>query len=130
MLWKIIKLYQDCQNRDAQSGCQSEKKRGGSAFLFFCCAIFSSQRLKLTRTSAVPLPIIPVRFEMLFCEFHHPIKPLPECEVPSRQTFLEAKDFIEKDFEQIAFRPVSPECNMSSSQWCCLSLHTVCMHIM
>lgn len=31
---------------------------------------------------------------------------------------------------QIAFSPVSPECNMSSSQWCCLSLHTVHMRIM
>lgn len=31
--------------------------------------------------------VIPVRFEMLFCEFHYTIKPLPKCKVPSWQAF-------------------------------------------
>lgn len=30
-------------------------------------------------------------FEMLFCQFHHTIKPLPKCKVPPRQAFLEKK---------------------------------------
>lgn len=49
------------------------------------------------------LPVVPVRFEMLLCELHHTVKPLPEGEVPPWQAFLSTrrqrkkKVFTEKD---------------------------------